>query len=133
MYSAAELDVPPPPDFSPKIARSFAHDNDHGRDQPRTFNLTKTRPPVNRQSTYNTDSTKSSSITSLDTYLCSFQPSLSHIAPVLSSLGIRSEDHLRAVARLSEETRDREVREVALQKGMTVVEWAMLLDRIRSV
>ena len=65
--------------------------------------------------------------------MCTFQPSLSHIAPVLSSLGIRSEDHLRAVARLSEETRDREVREVALQKGMTVVEWAMLLDRIRSV
>jgi hypothetical protein len=72
-------------------------------------------------------------MTWLDNFLCSFQPSLVHIAPVLNSLGVRQEDHFRAVAKLSEETRDREVREVALQKGVTVVEWAMLLDRIRSL
>lgn len=39
-------------------------------------------------------------------------------------------EHLKAVTRLSEEMRDREVREEALRMGVTVVEWAILLDKV---
>jgi len=39
-------------------------------------------------------------------------------------------EHLKAVARLSPEMRDREVKEVALRLGMTVVEWAILVDEL---
>jgi hypothetical protein len=53
--------------------------------------------------------------------------------PALLRLGIRSKEHLRAVADLTEETRDREVREEALRNGVTVVEWAILLDRLQSL
>ncbi len=42
-------------------------------------------------------------------------------------------DHLRAVGRLTEEVRDREVRDEALKKGLTVMEWAILLDKLRSL
>jgi hypothetical protein len=45
-------------------------------------------------------------------------------------LGITKVEHLKAVLRLSEEMRDREVREEALRMGVTVVEWAILLDRV---
>lgn len=60
-------------------------------------------------------------------------PSLLHIIPVLASLGITRKEHLRAVARLTEETRDREVREEALRKGVTVMEWAILLDKLQTL
>ncbi|KAI0715643.1 hypothetical protein C8T65DRAFT_738508 [Cerioporus squamosus] len=53
---------------------------------------------------------------------CDPGPSLLHIAPVLYELGIKRVDHLRAVARLSEEMRDREVKEQALKRVVTVVE-----------
>lgn len=56
--------------------------------------------------------------------------SLVHLLPTLTALGMTSSAHLRAVARLSPETRDREVREEALRRGVSVVEWAILLDRI---
>jgi hypothetical protein len=143
MYSAAELDVPPPPseyslsEFAsaniPRSSRTKTDKEIQNQDQPRTSTLTKARPLANRHSKSSTDSAKATSVTWLDDFLSSFQPSLVHIASILTSLGIRHEDHFRAVVRLSEETRDREVRDVALQKGMTVVEWAMLLDRIRSL
>lgn len=68
-----------------------------------------------------------------DSILDSCEPSLLHIAPVLESLGMTSEEHLRAVARLSEETRDREVREEALRMGVSVVEWAILLDKLQTL
>ncbi|KAF8625923.1 hypothetical protein AX17_006649 [Amanita inopinata Kibby_2008] len=61
------------------------------------------------------------------------EPSLVHVAPILSSLGITREEHLRAIVRLSEETRDREVKEEALRLGMTVMEWAILLDKLQSL
>jgi hypothetical protein len=138
MYSAAELDVPPPPsEYSPSefaVAHisgvSRTRKNKDIQDQSRTSTQV---PLMNCRSSSSTDSAKSSTSTWLDSFLCSFQPSLLHIAPIITSLGIHHEDHFRAIVRLSEETRDREVREVALQKGMTVVEWAMLLDRIRSL
>ncbi|KAI4517050.1 Arginase/deacetylase [Schizophyllum commune Loenen D] len=67
-----------------------------------------------------------------DRVLDSCEPSLLHIAPVLESLGMTSEEHLRAVARLSEDTRDKEIREEALRMGVTIVEWAILIDKLQS-
>ena len=51
---------------------------------------------------------------------------------MLAKLGILHEGHLRAVARLSEERRDREVREETLELGVAVMEWAML-DRLQRL
>ncbi|KAF9485748.1 hypothetical protein BDN70DRAFT_456744 [Pholiota conissans] len=62
--------------------------------------------------------------------LQSCEPSLSHIAPMLRNLGIRSVEHLKAVAKLSPTIRDREIKEDALRLGITIVEWAILLDKI---
>ena len=63
----------------------------------------------------------------------SCQPSLLHIAPILDDLGVREDDHLTALARMREETRDREVKEEALKMGVTVVEWAILIDKLHSL
>ena len=52
---------------------------------------------------------------------------------MLTSLGITSEEHLRAMARLSPDTRDREVKDEALRLGVTVMEWAILVDRLLSL
>lgn len=52
---------------------------------------------------------------------------------MLAKLGIVTEGHLRAVARLTEETRDREVKDEALKQGVTVMEWAILLDRLQTL
>ena len=57
-------------------------------------------------------------------------PSLVHVSDILKTLGIYKLEHLKAVARLSPEMRDREVKDVALRLGMTVVEWAILVDKI---
>ncbi|KAI0647901.1 hypothetical protein C8Q79DRAFT_905941 [Trametes meyenii] len=70
---------------------------------------------------------------SVEAILAACDPSLLHIAPVLQELGIKRVDHLRAVARLSEETRDREVKEQALRRGVSVVEWAIFLDKLQSL
>lgn len=78
-------------------------------------------------------SIKSDSAVRFVQLLESCQPSLLHIAPVLARLGIMKVEHLKAVVRLSEEMRDREVREEALRMGVTVVEWAILLDRVGMV
>lgn len=59
------------------------------------------------------------SFSPLDRLLDSCQPSLLHIAPILDSLGVRDDAHLRALARMREETRDREVKEEALRAGVT--------------
>ena len=69
----------------------------------------------------------------MEKILDSCEPSLVHVAPILSCLGITREEHLRAIVRLSEETRDREVKEEALRLGMTVMEWAILLDKLHSL
>jgi len=114
MYSAADLDVPLPPSrYSPS---ECAQADLSGTSRDNTVGDAKT-----------------ASTSALDSILSSFQPPLLHIAPVLNNLGIRDEEHLRAVGRLSDEIRNREVKEVALKKGVTVVEWAMLIDRIRSL
>ncbi|KAI0632265.1 hypothetical protein C8Q77DRAFT_1158915 [Trametes polyzona] len=71
--------------------------------------------------------------TSVEAILASCDPSLLHIAPVLQELGIKRVDHLRAVARLSEDTRNREVKEQALRRGVSVVEWAIFLDKLQTL
>lgn len=71
-----------------------------------------------------------SSFSPVDRLLDSCQPSLLHIAPILDGLGVRDDAHLRALARMREDTRDREVREEALRMGVTVVEWAIFVDRL---
>ncbi|KAI0657278.1 hypothetical protein C8Q70DRAFT_1055812 [Cubamyces menziesii] len=76
---------------------------------------------------------KATRTSSVEAILASCDPSLLHIAPVLQELGIKRVDHLRAVARLSEDTRDREVKEQALRRGVSVVEWAIFLDKLQTL
>ncbi|CDO69864.1 hypothetical protein BN946_scf184884.g23 [Trametes cinnabarina] len=76
---------------------------------------------------------KATRTSSVEAILASCDPSLLHIAPALEELGIKRVDHLRAIARLSEETRDREVKEQALKRGVTVVEWAIFLDKLQTL
>lgn len=68
----------------------------------------------------------------LEAFLTSCKPPLLYLAPILVGLGIRSNEHLKAVGRLKEETRNKEVREEALKRGMTIMEWAILLDRLQQ-
>lgn len=86
------------------------------------------RPRQSQGSTIS--SIKSDSAVRFVQLLESCQPSLLHIAPVLARLGILNVEHLKAVAHLSEEMRDREVREEAFRMGITVVEWAVLMDKV---
>lgn len=76
---------------------------------------------------------KSASTVAFENVLTSCQPPLLHISPALAKLGIVNESHLRAIARLSEETRAREVKEEALKQGVTVMEWAILLDKLQAL
>ncbi|KAJ7621903.1 hypothetical protein DFH06DRAFT_1447900 [Mycena polygramma] len=69
----------------------------------------------------------------LEHILGSCKPSLVHISPVLERVGIMGADHLRAVGKLSEDTRNKEVREEVLKLGVTVMEWAILLDKLKSL
>jgi hypothetical protein len=78
-------------------------------------------------------SIQSESYHQFEELLRSCKPSLLRIAPILARLGITKVEHLKAVSRLSEEMRDREVREEALRMGITVVEWAVLLDQVRTL
>lgn len=77
--------------------------------------------------------TKSNSTSTLELMLSSCRPPLLHLTPVLEEIGIRKEEHLRAVAKMNEETRDREVREEALKRGVTVLEWAIFLDKLQGL
>lgn len=71
-----------------------------------------------------------SAATDFENFLDGCKPSLVHVSDILRTLGIHKVEDLKAVVRLSPEMRDREVKEVALRLGMTVVEWATLVDRI---
>lgn len=80
-----------------------------------------------------TGAAKATTTSSVEAILAACDPSLLHIAPVLHELGVRRVDHLRAIPRLSEETRDREVKEQALRRGVSVVEWAIFLDKLQTL
>ncbi|KAF8215204.1 hypothetical protein K438DRAFT_2008623 [Mycena galopus ATCC 62051] len=69
----------------------------------------------------------------LDQILVSCEPSLVHISPMLQKVGILGAEHLRAVGKLSEDTRNREIKEEVLKLGVTVIEWAILLDKLQSL
>ena len=75
-------------------------------------------------------SIRSSSTSDFEKFLDSCNPSLVHVSDILKTLGICKLEHLKAVARLSPEMRDREVKHVALRLGMTVMEWAILVDKV---
>jgi len=77
--------------------------------------------------------TKAASASSVELVLASCDPPLVHIAPVMEDLGIHKLEHLRAVNRLSEETRNREIKDQALRRGVTVMEWAILIDKVQSL
>ena len=80
------------------------------------------------------DATSQTKVTSpVESILSSCQPSLLHLLPILDDLGVRRSEHMAALARMREETRDREVKEEALKKGVTVVEWAILIDKLQSL
>lgn len=76
---------------------------------------------------------KGGSTSPVELVLATCEPSLLHISPVLSDLGILKLEHLRAMARMSEETRDRELKGIALLRGVTVMEWAILLDKLQTL
>jgi hypothetical protein len=78
-------------------------------------------------------STKVASGHEIESVLASCQPSLLHLLPILEELGVRRSEHMTALARMREQTRDREVKEEALRKGITVVEWAILIDKLQSL
>lgn len=65
--------------------------------------------------------------------LASCEPSLLHVAHAINELGIRKVEHLRAMARMDPETRDRELKGPALMRGVTVMEWAILIDKLQSI
>ncbi|KAH9065252.1 hypothetical protein EDB87DRAFT_1043616 [Lactarius vividus] len=80
-----------------------------------------------------TSHTKVTSSAQIESVLSSCQPSLLHLLPILEELGVRRSEHMTALARMREETRDREVKEEALKKGVTVVEWAILIDKLQTL
>lgn len=75
-------------------------------------------------------SIKSEPTLEIEAVLDSCKPSLLHIKPVLRDLGIRTVEHLRAITKLTPTTRDREIKEDALRLGITVMEWAIFVDKI---
>lgn len=135
MYSAADLDVPPPPsEFTPsQFEAAYMQPTNPSPTKKRFDNYAPVPAAVYRAIIPPYSSSIPTNPLALNAILSTFQPSLIHIAPILMGLGIQTEAHLRAVGRLSEETRDREVKDVALHRGVSVVEWAMLVDRIKSM
>jgi len=73
------------------------------------------------------------STSTLELLLSSCQPSLIHLTQKFQDLGILKEEYLRAIAKMNDETRDREIKEEALKMGVTVVEWAIFLDKLRNL
>lgn len=108
-----------------------------GQELQHNKSMSSNSPPQNLKAKHSMSSTapvrsRSSSTSSIGGVLASCQPSLVHIAPVLSNLGIRRQEHLRALARLREETRDREMKEEMLKQGVTLLEWAILVDKLQE-
>ncbi|KAH9991259.1 hypothetical protein BJV77DRAFT_1159616 [Russula vinacea] len=64
-------------------------------------------------------------------------PSLLHLLSILEELGVRvacgGSEHMTALVHMREQMRDRKVKEEALKKGVTAVEWAILFDKLQSL
>jgi hypothetical protein len=104
--------------------------------QPSTPQKPKRRMPVPVSPSAGTSTSSQTKVTSaahIESVLSSCQPSLLHLAPILEELGVRHSEHMTALARMREETRDREVKEEALRKGVTIVEWAILIDKLQTL
>ncbi|KAJ3784223.1 hypothetical protein GGU10DRAFT_34099 [Lentinula aff. detonsa] len=97
-----------------------------------TANGASPRPPGGSKSTSTMSSMQLASTPALEALLSSCEPSLLYLAPILVGLGIKTKEHMKAVGRLREETRNKEVREEALKRGMTIMEWAILLDKLQQ-
>ncbi|KAF8648757.1 hypothetical protein AX16_006184 [Volvariella volvacea WC 439] len=126
-----------PPDQGSTSNRSQSHSNSNSRSrshQSRPASPAPSSPfhPTRSGSIIDTISGEGSE-TTFERIFSSCEPSLTHIIPILASLGVTNEAHLKAVARLTEETRNRHVREEALKRGMTIVEWAIFLDMLKSL
>lgn len=118
--SATPLSAPPPP---PRNKGHYSQSTPIEKDLPPfPFHPTRSGSTIS--------SIKSESTLQLAAVLDSCEPSLVHIMPILQKLGIRKVGHLRAVANLTPNTRDREIREDALRMGVTVMEWAIFVDKI---
>lgn len=78
-------------------------------------------------------SVRATSMSSVEMILASCQPSLLHLHPMLKELGITKQEHLRALDRMGEKTRNSEIKNAALARGVTMVEWAILMDRIHDL
>ncbi|KAF5311576.1 hypothetical protein D9611_009520 [Ephemerocybe angulata] len=78
-------------------------------------------------------STSSASSVTFEGVLSSCKPPLMHLSPVLEKLGITTVEHLRALGDLNPEIRDRELKDDALRQGVTAMEWAILVDRLRML
>ncbi len=90
-------------------------------------------PYIHARSGSTVSTVKSNASIQFEGVLRSCEPSLMHIAPILRNLGIQKIEHLRAITRLSPSIRDREVKENALRQGITVIEWAILLDKTKHI
>ncbi|KIY74052.1 hypothetical protein CYLTODRAFT_416324 [Cylindrobasidium torrendii FP15055 ss-10] len=78
-------------------------------------------------------SIKSKATTHFQHILASCDPPLMHLSDTLVGLGINSEEHLRAMGRMKDEVRDKVVKEEAFRQGVTVMEWALLLDKVQAL
>ncbi|KAF5361291.1 hypothetical protein D9758_010277 [Tetrapyrgos nigripes] len=92
----------------------------------------RSRSPAATNANTNTTTTRPT-LPPVSRVLATCDPPLTHLTPTLMELGILTEDHLRAVAKLKGETRDRELRDAALKRGVTIMEWAILVDRLQGM
>ncbi|EAU86291.2 hypothetical protein CC1G_08015 [Coprinopsis cinerea okayama7 len=69
----------------------------------------------------------------LEEVLRTCRPPLVHLMPMLAQLGITTKEHLDAMATFDAETRDRELKEEALRIGITIMEWAALMNKLKHL
>jgi hypothetical protein len=124
--------------LQPALSMRSSTPHANGPSQPTTPQKSQRRPSDGPNGTeYSASvsdaSTKVASASRIESVLSSCQPSLLHLLPILEELGVRRWEHMTALARMREETRDREVKEEALKKGFTVVEWAILIDKLKCL
>lgn len=132
---SSDSELPPtPPPKPPKLTirtteaiQSSTPVDPHMQTLP-SFHPTKDGSPIST-----IRSTTSASSHTFDKILNSCKPSLVHLVGPLEKLGITTVEHLQALGDLNPNIRDRELKDDALRLGVTVMEWAILVDRLRSI